>query len=234
VEHANIKVGSQIYGNDAINPPDWPSSVCTGSTIRHLPGVRAPDSSAVQISGTSLVSGYPSVLVDPSVGLWTIATPGGVEFKTLRLEATHTFSSFDGTPAPGACDPTNTSNWGAPNDPTGPCGDYFPIIHVGGSAVLNPGTRAQGILLVEGDLSILGNVDFYGMIVVLGNLTAEGDAIRIRGTVYANDAILNSSTNPLIYNTSCVMDRVRAAHPELGSGVHPVSSRSWLDLSGMD
>jgi hypothetical protein len=30
------------------------------------------------------------------------------------------------------------------------------------------------------------------------------------------------------------MDRVRAAHPELGSGVHPVSSRSWLDLSGMD
>lgn len=232
-DSATIANGATLSGSDAVNPPDWPSSVCVGSTVRNMPGVLGP---MVTLSGGGVsITGFPSIQQDSSVTLATIAEPGGIPFKTLASQADHTLGTLGGTPT-GGCS-SGPLDWGSPSDPTGPCGDHFPIIHLQAGASLPPGTRGQGILLVEGDLTLSGDVAYYGMIVVLGRLQITGLANRIRGAVYAQDASLDAggaSTNPMIYNTSCVMDRVRAAHPELGSGVHPVSSRSWLDLSGMD
>ena len=183
-----------------------------------------------------MITGYPSIQRDSTVTMAMVTSPGGVPFKQLASQATHSMAALSGTPV-GGCSEASSTDWGSPADPTGPCGDYFPIIHMQGNVSLPAGTRGQGILLVEGDLTLSGDVAYYGLIVVLGRLDVNGLANRLRGAVYAREALLDAggaSTNPMIYNTSCVMDRVRAAHPELGSGVQPVSSRSWIDLSGTD
>src|SRR5260370_32496138 len=75
--------------------------------------------------------------------------------------------------AAGACDQTVLTNWGDPLNPTAPCGGYFPIIHITGSATIN-GQEGQGILLVDGDLSVLGGFQFYGITIIQGSLITAG------------------------------------------------------------
>lgn len=235
VDGAEIIGGADAYGIDAVVPPTWPSSVCTGSTVRDQPAVSAPDAALVTIGQGSIVSGVPSVLGDPGISASVLDQPAGADYKVLAEAALHTFPGFTGTPFDGGCDTANPLNWGNVSYPTGDCGDHFPIIHVSGDAILEPGSRGQGILLVDGNLILSGNVYYYGLVVVRGRLTMTGDDNRIRGAAYAGSAVLDaggSFTNPMLYNVSCVIDRLRAAHPELGEGVRPVSSRSWVDLSG--
>jgi len=233
-DSAYILNEADLIGDDYVVPPGWPSSVCMGSQDRGLAGVLTPDAARVTHGGGAMIRGLPAILTDASVGVSTLDEPAGLPYTALAAAADHTISALGATPL-GGCVTSNPAHWGDPTNPTGSCGDHFPIVHFKGDLTLPSGTRGQGILLVDGDLTLPGDVHYYGLVVVRGTLKMTGQANRVRGAVYARFAVLDAGgvvTNTMIYNVSCVLDRVRAAHPELGSGVHPVASRSWVDLSG--
>ena len=48
------------------------------------------------------------------------------------------------------------TNWGAPTVKTSPCFNYFPIIYHYGRPQLSGSGAGQGILLVEGNLTVTG------------------------------------------------------------------------------
>ena len=58
------------------------------------------------------------------------------------------------------------SNWGDPLNKLSPCFNYFPIIYHQGDLSISGNGYGQGILLVEGNLTVQGRIDFYGPVIV--------------------------------------------------------------------
>jgi hypothetical protein len=112
----------------------------------------------------------------------------------------------------GECDLSDISNWGDPQNPTAPCGGYFPIIYINGSARMQSGGIGQGILLVEGDLDLRGGFEFYGVIIVQGELSTQGAGNRIYGGVMANNAEFSSQSmtgGSVVQYSSCSLESAR-------------------------
>ena len=89
-------------------------------------------------------------------------------------------------PAPlvvnGVCDVSNTLNWGDGVNHAQPCGGYYPLVHITGSATVT-GT-GQGILLIDGDLSLGGNLQWFGALIVQGALKAAGGGGKLSTNVW--------------------------------------------------
>ena len=148
--------------------------------------------------------------------------------------ATHVLSS-DGNPGPsldphGACDVGDPWNWGDPNDPTGPCGAYFPIIHMDRSVKLAGNGQGQGILLVDGDLEIGGTFDFYGIVVIKGAFEARGTP-GIGGAVIS-ESVQNLRGTPDVLYSSCAVRRAILSNDAL-TRLRPLDRRSFVDLSAV-
>jgi hypothetical protein len=128
--------------------------------------------------------------------------------------------------SPVTCNYSDPNNWGEPEDPTSACWDYFPLVYAPGDLTLSGG-RGQGILLVEGNLLLAGNVRFYGIIVVQGKLDAT-DGQVIGGVMVDNEFALPASitgTTQLDFSR-CVIHRAvtGAARPSV------LRERSWVQL----
>lgn len=80
----------------------------------------------------------------------------------------------------GTAEPTN---WGDPYRPS-PCAGWLPLVRVRGN-LDRPAGRGQGMLLVDGDLTLGGNFEFHGVVVVLGRLRATGVGNRVVGAILA-------------------------------------------------
>ena len=95
----------------------------------------------------------------------------------------------------------------------GPCGNYFPVIHVAGDVTLNS-TQGQGLLLVDADLCVQGSFEWFGVVIVKGSLkTAGGGATGAHfwGMVIAAnvDLDIESLTGNAVLNYSqCAIDQV--------------------------
>ncbi|HWC72427.1 MAG TPA: hypothetical protein VG454_00720, partial [Gemmatimonadales bacterium] len=129
------------------------------------------------------------------------------------------------------CDRNVLTNWGDGMDPSQPCGSYFPIIHITGSATLN-GTQGQGILLVDGDLNVQGSYQFFGITIIQGDLkTAGGGATDAHfwGGVMAKNAdlsIQNISGHATLNFSSCsILAALQATSP-----ISMMRSRGWVQL----
>jgi hypothetical protein len=89
----------------------------------------------------------------------------------------------------------------------------------------------QGILMVDGDLSICGGFTFYGIVVARGRIKSCGSGFKIYGGAVSGESELNpgggavAGANKLQYS-HCVVDRVlsrsKAARPE------PLTERPWF------
>ena len=230
----SIKLSGNAYvdGRDHI-PAGWSSSNCDTIGDTTKAGVRAPDSAVVQTGSGAHLGGNPPFLKDTSVHSSTFTQFGDISYNDLAASATlqlpaGTYKTDPTTDATGACDKTNTSNWGDGMNPSAACGNYFPIIHVAGDATLN-GDEGQGILLVDGDLSIQGAYQFYGITIVRGSLkTAGGGATEAHfwGAVMAAnvDLELNSlSGNATLNYSKCAI--IQALN--MTGVIAPDRSRSW-------
>ena len=81
------------------------------------------------------------------------------------------------------CDTGVAENWGEPNRSNGgPCTGYYPVIHAPSDLVVDGG-RGQGILIVEGNLTIQGGFEFAGAVLVRGAVIAGPGGGRILGTM---------------------------------------------------
>ena len=82
------------------------------------------------------------------------------------------------------------SNWGAPSAPTGPCGGRYVTGGTAASLVLRGG-EGQGLLVVEGDLTLADGVWFSGVVVVGGHLRVASGA-RLEGFALAGGGVVVS------------------------------------------
>ncbi|MGH7717771.1 MAG: hypothetical protein ACREON_02850, partial [Gemmatimonadaceae bacterium] len=204
------------------------------------PGVAVSELSDVTTSectGLSCVNGDPKILESPAAGdTSTYFRYGDTDWAALTAAANKIVSpgTLNGlgpeVKADGTCDLGNVSNWGDPrkNTPAGPCENYFPIIYATGDISISGGI-GQGILLVEGNLSVQGGAEFYGPVIVRGRLTTTGTGGRFNGGVMAASVDLDQITalgDAVIQYSSCTIEKALngSATPMLARG------RSWVEL----
>ena len=228
---------TSLSGNAQVNGAD---SVPTGWTNCDPPGpgqvgIRDQGGNVTE-SGNAGVTGNPVAVVnDPTINNNTFTTFGGATFAQLAARATITLSggTYKTNPrfAGALCDKTDLLNWGDGVNPLSACGDYFPIIHIAGSATLN-GDQGQGILLVDGDLNVQGSYQFFGIVIIQGDLKTAGGGstdAHFWGGVLAKNADLSiqnlSGKATLNYSSCSILMALQATSP-----ISMMRSRGWTQL----
>lgn len=237
--NTEVKGAAEVKGMDVV-PVGWDDC---GESTGEQPGLVGKPGTKLESQKKDNVTGNPALLNDPTLKDEDFDIFGDFDLDLLRSQATITFGKSEEMPktALPILDPKNPdrcltgnnykSNWGEPNNKASPCHTYFPIIYHPGNGHINGG-RGQGILLVDGNLELNGNMEFYGIVIVNGNLTKTNGGARITGTMLVKgsskiDATING--NPVIQYSRCAVQRASEWNPQ--TGLVPVNSRSWLDLS---
>ena len=145
---------------------------CGGGPSTRIQGVpaRSQDSSA---AGIGRYSGF-------GHESWTSWTARATVTITPGASVTPTYS-LTGT----QCNLADPANWG---DPTGAsaCAWHAPVIWARGDVELQGGV-GQGVLLVDGDLTLSGGVQFTGLIIVRDDIVTAGIGGRVFGAALAGD-----------------------------------------------
>ncbi len=194
--------GVVVDGNDNI-PPGW-GGVCDAPGPAQ-PGIVTDDPSTVNEEGSPTITGDPPIqvapfdtaafdaLFDQLVAMADITFPPGVQPK----DGTHQILPVENPP--GVCDTSMDTNWGAPEDPTHPCFDYYPIIYApeGFDFKAQPDHAGQGILLVDETAQLENGFSWYGLIMAKGDIQIEQgkggyQPANIYGALYTRND--NSST----------------------------------------
>jgi len=231
-----------VDGTDRI-PAGWPASRCT-APLQDIPGVVTSDARAIQQRRTAEVLGAPPIVEDPSITPLEFDTFGGLTYAELTALADVAFAGNQrfrnqiGPVTAGATCVTGVpTNWGSPLTPTGPCGDYAPIIHVACNLQIRGAGQGQGILLVDGDLQISDSFDFFGVVIVQGRLRLDGPgrligATMVRGGPAGTDRS-NISGGGRVFYSSCAVDLAQAGLPAAAaSGSAAAWERSWFEVIG--
>jgi hypothetical protein len=135
--------------------------------------------------------------------------------------------------ASSVCDKTAPFNLGEPRRDAGyvsQCTGYFPIVHGTASRLyFAAGTRGQGILLVDGDLELVGGFEWVGLIIVRGQMKVTGTGNKITGAILTEGVDVATAGgiggDAEVHFSKCAIDRAvnGAAQPA------PVS-RGWAQL----
>lgn len=240
------KVGgsASMIGRDTLYPGwDCPAPAA-GSGVA---GLAVPGWSNVTLGGTCVnfacVQGTPVVKLGTEMAdTNTYFSYGDHQWSDLVGMANKTIGSGPHTGvgpryADGQCDTGNLLNWGEPNKvvvgPPGACENYFPIIYAPGDLKIN-GDRGQGILLVNGSLEVQGGFQFYGLIIVRGELRTAGTGGHFNGTVMAANVAVGgatTSTNTVSGNATFRYSSCALQSALRGSATPvPMRDRAWVEL----
>ena len=234
---------SGVAGEDHV-PPEWGGGICPAPAADG-PGALVPTAASVDVRSGGRVTGAPPVAVDPGITAVDFATFGSVTYAQLaaaadiRLAGNQRFrDELRPVVSGGVCATGVVTNWGAPRDPTGPCGGWAPIVHVSGNLTIQGADQGQGIILVDGDLTIQGPFRFHGVVIVLGRMrfTSAG---RIFGGVLARGGAGGGSQSEIssggrVMYSSCAVQRALARTPGgVGSGSGGTARQlSWFEVVG--
>ncbi|MGQ0714201.1 MAG: hypothetical protein ACT4PJ_10760 [Gemmatimonadaceae bacterium] len=204
-----------------------------------MPGIATSDTSAISRSGCqnyTCVDGTPKVIETPAAAdTNTYFNFGSLDWAQLTAMASKVVSGniqgIGPSIANGVCNEGDFKNFGEPiksSTAPHPCENYYPIIYASGDLTLNTG-RGQGILLVQGDLSIQGGFEFYGPVIVRGTLKTAGQGGHFNGGVLAANVALDQ--NVVIGNAVISFSRCTILKALNGSAT-PTSAveRSWLEV----
>lgn len=195
-------------------------------------GVGGLASGSATIAAGAVVAGVPPVLLRTTIDS-SLAPSDSAAFDQLARRATlvlpgGTWSTHAATVGT-ACDMRNLGNWGAPSDQLSPCRDYMPVVHVSGDLTLATGD-GQGILLVDGDLSIGTSYSFYGLVLVRGRISinaSPGTAVVFGGVAAGS---MGTPSQPAagasVLYSKCMIDNVLVSAGVLT----PLPSRAWKQL----
>ena len=194
-------------------------------------------------SGGSCGAGYACIKGSPLVSISTAALDtntyfnyGGISWADLVAmadkQATGTITGVAPLVTGGTCAKTNLKNWGDPTRAATPgaCETYFPIIYAPGDVTIN-GNTGQGILLVNGNLSIQGGFQWYGPIISRGTVKLTGTGNKINGSVLAAN-VVDSTTSSLVSGNSAIQFSRCANNTALQRTAMPsrAPQRSWAEL----
>jgi hypothetical protein len=228
--------GVSVGGNAVVsgadqNPTGWANCEAAGPAQA---GVR-DNGGTVSTGGSGTVTGNPAVVNDPTIRDSTFTTFGGSTYAQLAARANVTVGggnlNIEPSVVNGVCDKNVLTNWGDGDNPGAPCGSYFPIIHVTGSLTVN-GVQGQGILLVDGDLMVNGSFNFYGIVILQGDLKTAGGGTsdaHFWGGVMAKNADLstqNLNGHATLNFSSCSILAALQAQSPIGM----MRSRGWVQL----
>ena len=236
---ANVLGGSaSIDGNDQ-TPTGWTGC---GPTDSAGAGIRTQTTDTVRFTGHPSVLGSPPVLKDPTLADSSFSVYGSVTYAQLagRANTTLPAQNLSTTVGPslsgGRCDTSVPTNWGSPSDPAGPCGQYFPIIHITGAGAAISGQEGQGVLLVDGSLDVQGGFQFFGVVIIKGKLRTSGggggNPAHFWGTMMVQDSVaLADTTNAIIGNANILYSKcaITKALDKTGAGA-AMRSRGWVQL----
>lgn len=214
--------GRDMTGGDC-PPPE--------STIAAL---AVPDSVAIDIStctSSPCAIGRPSVQVSAQAGsVETYEQFGHVDRSFLSMLAAPITNGSVLSPTPrldasGACDARAAGNFGDPLRVLGadsPCKSFFALGHVDGDLRL-VGGAGQGMLLVDGDLTLKTGARFEGVVVARGSVHLESGA-QVLGVVLADAVALEGGS--IVQYSSCAVDRALVA----GARPVPQPGQSWTEM----
>jgi hypothetical protein len=192
-----------------------------------VPGIAG---AAVSLTGSATLAGSPPQLLRGAAdsGLAPVDLGSYRRFAsraTLILPGGGTYATNPATVGT-ACDLQQSQNWGDPFKHGAPCGGYLPIIEVEGDLTLMGGA-GQGILLVDGNLTVLSDYTFFGLVMVKGGIDVQAN-LEVRGALAA--AILGSETRQLTRTTvrysKCIISNVL----DSATPLTPLQSRAWKQL----
>lgn len=226
----SVQGNAEIDGVDQ-NPTGWATCDPPGPAQA---GVRTRDDT-VTTGGNGTVIGSPPVMNDPTLADSNFTNFGGTNYAALAARANIVLPGGNYKTDPvvtnGVCDQSVLTNWGDGMNPTSPCGSYLPIIHITGTATLN-NTQGQGILLVDGDLNVQGSYQFFGIVIIQGELKTAGGgstAAHFWGGVMAKNATLDvqnlSGKATLNYSSCSILTALQATMP-----IQAMRSRGWVQL----
>jgi hypothetical protein len=232
-----VKLGGTAFlsGIDS-TVPDWGCPPASPG----VPGLAMPDTSKLTTvggcAGLNCIAGTPKVVQDTTAALSStyFSFGPGLDWAALTGMANKTYSSgatvngLAPSVSGSVCNTSDQSNWGDPKHTTTLCQSYFPIIHATGDLKITGGV-GQGILLVDGDLSVAGGAEFFGPVIVKGSLKSSGTGGHFNGGVMAANVDLEQSTllgNAVVNFSSCALTKA------LAGAATPVfvARRSWTEL----
>jgi len=233
----NVGGNATIDGRNT-NPTGWSS--CAS----------APDMAGIRSSGTISTNGQPNIYGSPqtvqhdaTVTTSTFQTP----FDALKQAATLTFAGGSGngnyvtfpsvqpsaTGSPATCNRIDTYNWGEPlrsGTYVPECISYAPVVLINGNAKFISAARGQGILLVDGDLSIAGGFQWVGLVIATGQVQTGNGTSNVTGAILAQNADIGDQTSfsgtPVVSYSKCALDYVL----NLSAQGRPLAGRSWAQL----
>lgn len=129
-----------------------------------------------------------------------------------------------------ACDRTRADNWGSPTSAS-PCDTYAPLIWARGDIEMRGGT-GQGVLLVDGDLTLSNGAVFAGVVITRDDLRSIGVGGSVLGAVLAGDAVVAAGDHTTlggmtrIQRSHCAVDRAL----EWSARLVPTRQRAWAAL----
>ena len=224
-----------VNGNDAA-PANW--SGC-GPTAPGVAGAAISPTTTATINGSVSLSGSPPVLTTPVAGdTNTYFNYGDATYQSLAAAATYTYAGgtlLNGVGplvVGGVCQASvNPPNWGEPThaSPAGACDSYFPVIHALGDLKITTG-RGQGILLVDGDLTVAGNFTFDGAVIVRGGLKMTGTGNKVSGALMS--ASVNVDDNVALAGNTSILYSSCALISALSASAYPkqAKERGWVDV----
>jgi Tfp pilus assembly protein PilX len=232
----------EVIGNDSV-PQGWGGEPDCNTGVNKA-GVRsATTTGAGGGDADNLFGNPPQVANDPTVTNDFFNIFGDVTFDELKQNADIVISSTTpqkpeptltgGTPQ--RCNVSDMNNWGeprrSPDAYVAKCTTYFPIIYASGSQLkMSGGSRGQGLLLIEGDLEIVGGFEFAGLIVAKGGIKINGNGNKVTGALLAQDVAIDDqnsiSGNTTLQFSSCALNKAIQ-----GSAFgEPLAYRSWVQL----
>jgi hypothetical protein len=234
-------------GNDSI-PAGWTDCPPAGPQKAAIASTTTTNvTTAGGCSGQVCLTGTPKVLADATVADTTKVLDGWADLVAqanitinqtagLTLTGMNPVYNFDGS-----CNMAVSTNWGDPSraSPAGACENYFPIIYLksattgatGPTTSLTTG-KGQGILLIDGNVSLAGNINWVGPIIVRGNVALSGTGNKTVGGIQALNQGCTAATCNSLSGTSnatyssCTINKILS----LKSKPALASKRAWADM----
>lgn len=235
--------GNSLISGDDVAPSGWSDCTVTGERT----GVVSYDTTTINVppggGPNTGIDGNPRYEEDATMDSASFTVYGDMDLEELKLMANKvyapgTYNGMAPVSSGGVCDESVKSNWGDPNDASGPCHYYWPIIHATGDMTLGSGV-GQGILIVDGDLHITGNFEFSGLIFVYGAFTTTGTGNKINGSVNilgssstSSELQITGAGNTEVRLSTCAIERAHRYSDRFARPI-PLGERRFVDLSGL-
>ena len=222
---ARLKDGVTMSGRDTI--PDAWGGVCP-LPLSDKPGLEWKDGAMVVLDGDAVLEGDPPLVIDPTMDTTSLFNWGEYNPDLLAAMADITLPNeiFEISPevSGGACDTSASTNWGAPEDPSHPCFDYFPVIHSPGPLVAKGDVVGQGILIVDGELTVEEGFEFYGVIIAKQEVQLKGGARIYGGLIVGGE--LQTEPGDYIRWSQCAVGRALNSLTLIGL----LAGRHWFQV----